>query len=202
MSMVIIPHISWTILLTAMVDPTSQGRACSSTGRGWDVWLLLRLLAISANPSGGVHCRAQVLSCGVSTLGFDMAIPANLDGGFHLCIPGLPGGIFSHWVKIFSASVFWLERSGVFAVEGMVSFECPMPLVGPMPLILVLQFLRGQWLSGFHRLGGVIHTQFEGSTSLKTWVSVKVVNGSIHSLNSLMHSASWHDLPNGMGLAK
>ena len=51
-------------------------------------------------------------------------------------------------------------------------------------------------------LVGVTHTQFEGSTGLNTWASVKVVNGSIHSLNSLTHTASWHDLPSGVGMAR
>ena len=90
MLMVVIPHMSWTILLTTTVDPTSRGRACSSAGRGWDVWLLLRVLAISANSGRSVHGGGPVLSSGVPTLGLDMAFPANLGGGFCLCIPGLP----------------------------------------------------------------------------------------------------------------
>ena len=138
MSMVIIPHTSCTILLTNMVDPTSWGRASSSAGGGWDVWLLLRVLVIFANLGGGVHGGALVLSRGASTLGLNTVIPANPRGDFHLCIPGLPGGAFTHWVKIFNTLVFWLGPAGVFTVEGTVSFKCHMPMVGPPPLILVL----------------------------------------------------------------
>ena len=50
-------------------------------------------------------------------------------------------------------------------------------------------------------LEGVTCTQFEGSTRSNTLASVKVVNSSIHSLNSLMHSASWHGSPDCVGLA-
>ena len=203
---VIVQQTSWTTWLITTVDPTSQGRACSSTSRGWDVWLLLRVLAISTNPGGGVHGRAPVLSSGVSVLGLNMVIPTNPGGGFHLCMPGLPSGVFTHWVKIFGTPVFWLELHVVFAEEWMVSFECPMPIVGPMPLILVLQFLPhsqgGKDSLVYPDLEGVIHTQFEGSTRSNTWASVKVVNGSIHLLNSWMHSTSWCDSPGRTGLAR
>ena len=137
-----------------------------------------------------------------------MAIPANACSDFHLCIPGLPGGVFTHWVKIFGTLVSWLEPPGVFAVEGTISFECPMPMVGPMPLILVPQSLLllcsqgGEDSRVSMDFEGVTHTQFKGFISSNTWSSVKVVNGSIHSFNSLMYSASWCDSPNGVGLAK
>ena len=208
MSVVIVPHTSWTILLTTMVDPTRWVRACSSAGRGWDVWLLFRVLVISANPGRGVCGGALVFSSGVSTLGLNMVIPANPGGCFCLCIPGLPSGVFTHWVKIFGAPVFWLEPPGVFAVEGMVSFECPMPMAGPMPLILIPWFLPllhswgGKGPMASLDMEGVMHTRFEGSTGLNTWALVKVVNGSIHPLNSWMSSVSWHDLPGRVGLAR
>ena len=141
MSIVIVPHVYWTILINTMVDPTSQGGACSTAHRGWDDWLLLRVLAISVNPGRGVCGGALVLSHGVPTLGLDKAIPANLGSSICLGIPGLPSVVFTHWVNIFGTPVFWLEPAGVFPVEGMVSFECPMPLVGPMLLVLVPQFL-------------------------------------------------------------
>ena len=141
MSIVIVPHTSWTTWLITMVDPTNWGRACSSAGRGWDVWLLLRVLAISANSGGGVHSRAPVFSSAASILGLNVVIPTNPGSGFCLCITGLPGGVFTCWVKIFDTPVFWLKLPVVFTEEGMVSFECPMPMVGPMPLILVPQFL-------------------------------------------------------------
>ena len=197
MSMVVIPHKSWTILLMTTVDATSWGRACSSTGKGWDDWLLLRVPAISVNPGRGIHGEALVLFSGVSTLGPEVASLANLGGGICLCVVGLPGGVFTHWVKIFGTPVFWLEPAGVFVVEGTMSFRHPIPLVGPMLFILVLQFLPSLCSQGGKDskvsldLDGVILTQFE---DLNTWVSVKVVNGSIHPLNSLMHSASWHNV--------
>ena len=208
MSMVIAPHTSWTILLTTIVDPTSWGRACYSTGKGWDDWLLLRVLVISMNPGAGTHGGALVLSSGVSTLGLNVASLANLGSGICLHVLGLPSGVFTHWVKIFGTPVFWLKPAGVFAVEGMVSFKHPMPLVGPMVLVLVPWFLpllcfqRGKdsWVSLDWE--GVICTQFEGSTGLNTWASVKVVNDSIHPLNSLMHSASWHISSSRVGLAR
>ena len=96
MLMVVIPYMSWTILLTITVDAISQGRACSSASRGWDDWFLLRVLAISVNPDQGVHSGDLVLSSGVSTLGLNMAIPANLGGGICLGVPGLPGDVFTH----------------------------------------------------------------------------------------------------------
>ena len=74
MLMVVIPHMSWTILLTTTVDPISWGRACSSISRGWDIWLLLRVLAIFVNPGGGVCGGALVFSSGASTLGLNVAI--------------------------------------------------------------------------------------------------------------------------------
>ena len=181
-----------------MVDPTSQGRACSSTGKGWDYWLLLRVLAISMNPGGGVCGRAQVLSSGVSTSGLDIASPANLDSGLHLCILGLLGGVFTCWVKMFGAPEFWLEPAGVFAVEGIMSFECPMPMVGPLFLVLVPQFLHLLCFPGGKDsmvsldLDWVIYIQLEGSTGLNTWAFIKMVNGSIQLLNSLMHSLCYH----------
>ena len=125
--------------------------------------------------------------------------------GICFWVMGLPGGVFTHWVKIFGAPVISLQT---FAIEGTVSLKCPMPLVGPMPLALVLQFLPllhspgsdGSMVS--MDLEGVIHNKCEGSTGSNTLASVKVLNGSIHSLNSLMHSASWHDLPVRVGLAR
>ena len=139
--MVIVPHTSWAILFTTTVDPTSHSRACSSMDGGWDIWLLLRVLAISANPGRGVHSGVLGLSSGVSALGLDMAFPANLGGDFHPCIPGLPGGVFTYWLKIFGTPVFRLEPAWVFAVEGTLSFKHPIPLVGATPLLLVPQFL-------------------------------------------------------------
>ena len=68
----------------------------------------------------------------------DLEILAKLGSGIHLCVTGLPGSVFTHWMKIFSVPVLSLET---VAVEGMVSFKHPMPLVGPMPLVLVPQFL-------------------------------------------------------------
>ena len=202
------PHTSWTILLTTTVDPISWGRACSFASGGWDVWLLLRVLVISANPGKGACSQTLVLSSEASILGFGMVIPSNQCSDFCFCLPWLPGGVFTHWVKIFDTPVFWLEPAGVFTVERTVCFECPKPMVGPAHLILVPWFLlllhshRGEGSRVSVDLEGVTHTQFEGFISSNTWSSVKVVNGSIHSLNSLMHSACWHDLPNGVGLDK
>ena len=71
----------------------------------------------------------------------DLAILAKPSSGICLWVIGPLSSVFTHWVKIFGAPVFWLETVGMFTVEGMVHFECPMPLVGPMPLVLVLQFL-------------------------------------------------------------
>ena len=71
----------------------------------------------------------------------DLAILAKPGSGIHLHVMELPGGVFTHWVKIFSTPVPWLETVRVFAAKGTVSFECPMPLVDPLPLVLTLQFL-------------------------------------------------------------
>ena len=71
----------------------------------------------------------------------DLAISAKLGDGICLCVMGLPSGVFIHWVKIFSAPVTWPETVGVLTVEGTVSLEYPLPLVGPTPLVLALQFL-------------------------------------------------------------
>ena len=186
MSMAFISHTSWTILLITTVDPTTWGRACS-----WGAFMVMQ---------------------GESSLHKDLAISANLGGSISLCVVGLPGSVFTHWVKIFSAPVLSLETC---TIEGMVSFEGPMPLVGSMPLVLVMQFLPLQHSQGGEGsmvstdLEGVTHTQFKGSTGSNTWALVKAINGSIHSLNSLTHSNSWHgsssrvvwlDWPNVVGL--
>ena len=81
--------------------------------------------------------------------------------------------------------------------SGGTHASCRSPAV---PTVTV--FPRGQRLDLSVDLEGVTHTQFEGSTGSNTWASVKVVNGSIHSLNSLMHSASWCGSPGGVGLAR
>ena len=134
---------------------------------------------ISANPGGGVHSGALVLSSGTSTLGLDVAIPANPCGDFCLCVPGLPGSVFTLWVEIFGAPVFWLEPAWVFAVEEIVSFRCPMPMVGPMPFIPAPQFLPllhshgGEGLRVSMDFEGVTCTQFKGFIGLNTWLSVK-----------------------------
>ena len=135
----------------------------------------------------------------------DLTILAKSGSGIHLGVTGLPSGVFTHWVKIFGAPVLLLET---VAIEGTMSFECPMPLVGPMPLVLPLWFLlllhswggKGSIIS--MDLKEVTHTQFECSTESNTWASVKVVNGSIHSLNSWTHSANWCDSSDGVGLAR
>ena len=88
----------------------------------------------------------------------------------------------------------------------MVSFECHIPLMGTTPLVLALQsllvlhFQGGKGSVVSMHLEGVTYTQFEGSTGLNTWALVNMVNGSIHSLNSLMHSTSWCDSPSRVGL--
>ena len=100
-------------------------------------------MAIPSKRPGGVISSGErlIVMCGESSPCKDWAILAKLGSGICLCVMGLPGGVLTHWVKIFGAPVFWLETVRVFTVEGMVSFEHPMPLVGPMPLDLVLQSL-------------------------------------------------------------
>ena len=78
---------------------------------------------------------------------WDVAIAANLGGGRHFCVTGLPSGVFTNWVKIFGTPVFWLEtvKVRVLTIEGMMrGFEHPVPLVSAMPLVLAQQFLL--WL--------------------------------------------------------
>ena len=73
------PHTSWIIWLTTMVDLTIGVGACSSVGLSgvWSGWPLHRMLAMSANPSGGSgqgtgisgHCRGtRCRTTGVATL--------------------------------------------------------------------------------------------------------------------------------------
>ena len=165
MSVVIIPHRSWTILLNTMVDPTTWGWACFQ-GSLMVVWVEL-----SSHK--------------------DLVILAKLGGGICFHATGLPGGVFTHCVKMLGAPVPWPEAARVFTVEGMMSFDQPLPLVGPMSLALVLQFLLLLCSSGGEgwrvsmNLEGVTHTQFEGFTSSNTWASVKVVNG-LHPLPSIL----------------
>ena len=141
MSMVIIPHPSWHILLITTVDPTTWGWACS-----WGTSMVMQ-----GEPSPHK----------------DLVIFAKLGSGIHICVTGLPGGVFTHWVKIFGTPVLLLET---VAIEEMVSFECPMPLVGPTPLVLVLWFLLLLHSQGGDSsvvsvdVEGVIHIQFEDST--------------------------------------
>ena len=134
--MVVVPNMSWTILLMTIVDPTNQGMACSSVSKGWDRWLLLRVLAISAKPGGGVHGRVLIFSSGISAFGIDVVSLANPNGSFHLHILGLLSSFFTHWVKIFGAPAFWVEPAGVFTVEGTMNFEHPIPMVGFTLLVL------------------------------------------------------------------
>ena len=81
----------------------------------------------------------------------DLAISAKPGSGVHFGVTGLPSCVFTHWVKILGAPLLMLET---FATEGMVSFEWPMPVMGPMPLALVPQFLPLLCSRvGFHGLG-------------------------------------------------
>ena len=115
MLMVIVPHMSWIILITNMVDPATQGWTC--------FWGASMVMQGESSP-----CK-------------DLVISAKLCGGIPFCATGLPGSVFTHCVKMLGTPIPWLEAASVFTVEAMMSFDWPMPLVGPMPLALVLQFL-------------------------------------------------------------
>ena len=123
-------------------------------------------MAVPAKRPDGVDSSGgrSIVICGESSPYKDLTILAKLGGGIHHCVMGLPGSVFTHWVKIFSAPVLSLET---VAVERMMSFECPMPLVGPMPLVLALWFLLllcsqgGESLMVSVDLEEVTHTQFK-----------------------------------------
>ena len=132
MSMVVIPHTSWIILVTTTVDPTTWGRACSPAGRGWGNWPLCKVLAISTNPGGGVCSWALALSSGVSTSGLYMAKGPSV------------------WVV---ATSFECPMSLV----SLVLLISPVPLVLALQFLLQLHSwgVKAQWFCG---LGGVTQT--------------------------------------------
>ena len=72
--------------------------------------------------------RLTVICGGTSPLK-DLAISKKPGSGIHFCVMGLPGGVFTHWVKIFGASDSWHRAVSLLAIVGLMSFECPMPFV-------------------------------------------------------------------------
>ena len=102
-----------------------------------------------------------------------MAVPVNPGGGFCLCIPGLPGVVFTHWVKIFGTPVFLAGTSRGVCCRGDSKFQMSYASGGshtshPCPTVpTATAFPRGGRLEGLYGFGGVIHTQFEGSNGSK-----------------------------------
>ena len=143
----------------------------------------------------------------------DLAIYANLGSGVNFYAAGLSRGVFTHCIKMFGAPVHWLEmvRVEVVTVERMMrGLEHPRKgVVGKEPWEWTLTSAAaslpwGPWASSSatsEHWKGVTITQGDGGSLARTSLSVKVVNGSTHLLNSLMHSTSWCNSPGGGGLA-
>ena len=143
----------------------------------------------------------------------DLAISKNLCG--HVCFhtAGLPRGVFTHCVKIFGVLVCWPGIVGVEAVtvagtarclehprKGMVEME-------PQGWALQHLLLHSLMDSGASSSAtpehweGVTITKGDGRSLERTFSSGNVVNGPMHLLNSLIHSANRHGLPGCRGLA-
>ena len=155
----------------------------------------------------------SIVMRGVSSSHEDMAILANLGGCICFHAGGLPQGVFTCCIKIFGAPVCWPGIVGVEAVtvagmmrhlehprKGMVEME-------PQGWALWYLLLHSLVDSGpsssatSEHWEGVTITQGDGGSLERTSSSMKLVNGPMHLLNSLTHSANWHGSPSGRGLA-
>ena len=161
-----VPHASWTIWLTNRVDPTIWVGACSTIGSG-GVW------------GNWLPCRVLVISMN-------------------------PGGGAHGWamVPLGGVSTFGLEVASGSSLGVATDIGHPTPLIIlNIPLIWALWVLLqlcskgdGDSVDSF-LLDGVILIQLDGASSLKTSWSVNMVRGSMASLSSWTHSASWHGSP-------
>ena len=143
-----------------------------------------------------------MVMCGELSPCKDLAISAKLGAGVHLGVTGLFNGVFAHWLEMVEVPGVWLETGKVFAVVGMVSFECPIMWVAEKEpqgwALLHLLCLHSCMVSGSTSLEGweeVTFTQCNNGSLARTSSLVNDISSSTDSLNSLTHAATWHGWP-------